>query len=250
MSEPIRAHAQLYPGEIFINLIITLLARMFIDGAGGNQALARQAAAETLESYSSEGGLPEILLAGELIGFGLAALGSLSLSTANDIPIALALRLRNNANACNRSAQNARKALAANRPEPVPAQPPPPEPEPEIDMETLNASIAEAKRQTEDHLASVKATPAPQNPTPASEKAAEDLHYQAEWAASVARIAEETARQTPHPHGSRTPQRPSLDQRPENQLRRLHGRPRAASPARRRPRNINPALKTHQPIRN
>ena len=197
MSDPIRSHAQLYPGEIFINLIVTLLTQMFLAGAGGNQALARQAAAETLESYSPEGGLPDVLLAAELIGFGLAALGSLGLSMANDIPVALALRLRNNANACNRSADNARKALAANRPEPVAAPPPPPEPDPEIDMEALNASIAETKRQTEDHLARVKAAPAPQNPTPASEKAAEDRHYQAEWAASSARIAEETAAKLP-----------------------------------------------------
>ena len=197
MSDPVRSHAQLYPGEIFINLVITLLARMFLEGAGGNQALARQSAAETLESYRTEGGLPDIILAAELIGFGLAALGSLSLSMANDIPVALALRLRNNANACNRSAGNARKALAANRPEPSPAPPPPPEPDPEIDMEAINVSIAETRRQAEAHLARVKAAPAPENPTPASNEAAEERHYQAEWAASAGRIAEETAAKLP-----------------------------------------------------
>jgi hypothetical protein len=101
---PIRA------ADLLMHLITSLLAPMFLGVAGGDINFARMAAIETVTDYraQNQAGLIAVV---QIIAFGLAALGSLSLSMADDISVNMALRLRSNANACNRSAEQNRRAL-------------------------------------------------------------------------------------------------------------------------------------------
>jgi hypothetical protein len=99
-----------------MNLIVALLAPMFLGVAAGDINLARMAAIETVNAYRSRNHADLIAIA-QIIGYGLAALGSLSLSMADDISIAMALRLRGNANALNRSAEQNRRAIRQSLPD-------------------------------------------------------------------------------------------------------------------------------------
>jgi hypothetical protein len=96
---------------VLMNLIVALLAPMFLGVTGGDIDFARMAAVETVNAYRARNRADLIAIA-QIIAFGLAALGSLSLSMADDITVSMALRLRGNANACNRSAEQNRRALA------------------------------------------------------------------------------------------------------------------------------------------
>jgi len=104
------------PSNILMNLIVALLAPMFLGVAAGDINLARMAAIETVNAYRSRNHADLIAIA-QIIGYGLAALGSLSLSMADDISIAMALRLRGNANALNRSAEQNRRAIRQSLPD-------------------------------------------------------------------------------------------------------------------------------------
>jgi hypothetical protein len=57
----------------------------------------------------------DLIAVAQIIGYGLAALGSLSLSMADDLSLSMTLRLRGNANACTRSAEHNRRAIRQNR---------------------------------------------------------------------------------------------------------------------------------------
>jgi hypothetical protein len=106
-----------------MTLIIALLAPMFLGVGEGDVRLARMAATETVNAYRARN-QADLLAVAQIVAFGLAALGSLSLSLADDISLPMMLRLRGNANACNRSAEQNRRALAksqADDPGPHPA---------------------------------------------------------------------------------------------------------------------------------
>jgi hypothetical protein len=96
--------------DILMNLIVTLLAPMFLGVTAGDVALARMAATETVNAYRAQN-LADLIAVAQIIAYGLAALGSLSLSMADDLSLAMTLRLRGNANACTRSAEQNRRAL-------------------------------------------------------------------------------------------------------------------------------------------
>jgi hypothetical protein len=104
-----QAEPPINPSDILQSLLVTLLAPMFFALCAGDIAIARMAALETINGYRARSHVDLILIA-QIIGFGLAALGSLSLSMADDISVSLTLRLRGNANACNRSAEQNRRA--------------------------------------------------------------------------------------------------------------------------------------------
>ena len=114
-AQPIAPHAnlRLHPADVLMNLIVTLLAPMFIAVCGGDIEYARMAATETVNGYRSRDHGDLIAIA-QIIAYGLAALGSLSLSMADDLTIAMTLRLRGNANALNRSAEQNRRAIREN----------------------------------------------------------------------------------------------------------------------------------------
>jgi hypothetical protein len=162
-----------------------LLAPLFLAATNGDLTRARLAAASTIASYCARTNADLIAVA-QIIAFGLTALASLSQSTDPELPLPLALRLRGTANACNRSAEQNRRARAEkpNHPEPVPAPPKPSlaEPRPtERDPAELIAKIAETQQRTADHLASL------------SVEAHQQQHDQATWAAGTAQVAAETA---------------------------------------------------------
>ena len=99
-----------HPSGLLMTLIVALLAPMFLGVTGGDVDLARLAAVETINAYRARNHA-DLIAVVQIIAFGLAALGSLSLSMADDISITMALRLRNNANALNRSAEQNRRVL-------------------------------------------------------------------------------------------------------------------------------------------
>lgn len=65
----------LQPTEILLNLIITLLAPMFLMASGGDLLFARLAALQTINSYLARTKADVISIA-QIIAFGLAALAS------------------------------------------------------------------------------------------------------------------------------------------------------------------------------
>jgi hypothetical protein len=99
-----------HPADILLNLIVTLLAPMFLCASEGDIRFARMAAIETINGYRAQNHAGLIAVA-QIVAFGLAALGSLSLSMADDLSVSMTLRLRGNANALNRSAEQNRRAL-------------------------------------------------------------------------------------------------------------------------------------------
>src|ERR1700733_10588796 len=90
---------RLHPADVLMCLLATLLAPMFVCATAGDIVLARMAAIETINDYRTRNHADLIAVA-QIIGYGLAALGSLSLSMADDISLSMTLRLRGNANAC------------------------------------------------------------------------------------------------------------------------------------------------------
>jgi hypothetical protein len=109
-TEATGSHAPPDPAGVLINLVISLLAPMFLCVTAGDAGMARMAAAETVNAYRVSNHADLIAVA-QIIAFGLAALGSLSLSMADDIALPMTLRLRGNANALNRSAEQNRRLL-------------------------------------------------------------------------------------------------------------------------------------------
>ena len=122
------------PTGLLMNLIIPLLAPIFLGVAEGDVGLARMAAAETVNDYRARNHADLVAIA-QVIACGLAALGSLSLSMADDISLSMTLRLRGNAVALNRSAEQNRRTLREPlRDDPMPYYPAM-TPEPEIPAE-------------------------------------------------------------------------------------------------------------------
>ena len=99
-----------HPMDIMMNVIVAFLAPMFLACSAGNIDYARLAAIETVNAYRARTHADLFSIA-QIIGFGLAALGSLSLSMADNISLTMTLRLRGNAVALNRGAEQNRRAL-------------------------------------------------------------------------------------------------------------------------------------------
>ena len=99
---------------LLVDLIIALLAPMFLWACEGDTALARAAAAEALNAYCAEDNLT-LIRAAKILAFDLATLGSLSLSMSEATSASLALRLRGNAVSLDRAAERNRTALEQDR---------------------------------------------------------------------------------------------------------------------------------------
>ena len=113
-----------HPTNTLMSLIVTLLLPTFLGVTAGDIALAQMAAIETINDYRARNNT-DLLAIAQIIACGLAALGSLSLSMADEISLSMTLRLRGNAVALNRSAEQNRRALAKTT-GPAPYQPEPP----------------------------------------------------------------------------------------------------------------------------
>jgi hypothetical protein len=96
--------------DVFINLIVAFLAPMFLSVAGGDINFARAAAIETINAFRVRSNA-DLLSVAQIIAFGLAALGSLSLSMADDLSTSMVIRLRANAVSANRASEQCRRAL-------------------------------------------------------------------------------------------------------------------------------------------
>ncbi len=158
MTQPITSRsdteddATLQPADVLIGALVALLAPMFLLGADGRPGLAEMAALETIRSYSVRNHASLIKIA-NIIAFGLATLGSLSLSMQDDFPITLVLQLRSNANALDRSAARNERAVDAGHPVA-------PAPEPRrgfAEAAAVHADVSEASRQAAEVRASAQA---------------------------------------------------------------------------------------------
>ena len=102
--------AFLRPSDLLLNLVVSIVAPIFLRGTGGDADLARMAAIEALNTYRVRN-FAELIAIAQIIAYGLAALDSLTLSFGEDLPLSMVLRLRGNSNALNRSAEQNRRAM-------------------------------------------------------------------------------------------------------------------------------------------
>src|SRR3954447_26048573 len=131
------------------DIIVAFLTPMFLWSCDSDPGLARLAAAETLNEFGITGHRG-LITAARIIAFELAALRSLSLSMADDIPPTLALRLRGNANSLDRAAERNRRALEDDQ-RAAKAIP--------VDVEAVAASVAETQKLIRTATAHMQATP-------------------------------------------------------------------------------------------
>jgi hypothetical protein len=173
----------LHPSGFLMSLIIALLAPMFLGVTGGDVGLAQMAAIETVNDYRARNNAGLVAVA-QIIAFGLAALGSLSLSMADDISLSMTLRLRGNANACNRSAEQNRRTLTGNQASdhsPAEAEP---EAEPEPGAFLSSAAAQELAAESDRRLqppSTVKTAP----PQPSAPQTTAEKRNQAMWAIAM-----------------------------------------------------------------
>jgi len=93
-----------------LETILTHLATLFLTGAAGDTAAARQAAAQMLAAYRPENEA-ELRLAAGIIGFSFHALEALSQATGPDMSLTRVLRLRGSAVSLSRESAKAERRL-------------------------------------------------------------------------------------------------------------------------------------------
>jgi hypothetical protein len=121
--------ADLFSAAILETVLIRLAA-LFLTGAGGDITAARQAALQMLGAYRPETE-DELLLAANIIGFGLHALEALGQASTPDLSLTRVLRLRGSAVSLSREAAKAQRRLDQPQkarpqemsPQPIPAPP-------------------------------------------------------------------------------------------------------------------------------
>ena len=96
-----------------MNLVVTILAPIFLGVTGGDIGLARMAAVETIDDFRARNHM-DLIAVTQLIVNGLAAVDSLSRSMADDLSLSMTLRLRGNAISLNRAVEQNRRALRQN----------------------------------------------------------------------------------------------------------------------------------------
>ena len=100
----------IHPSDILLNVVVSLLAPMFMAAAGNQAHLARMAAIEAVNAYRARTSADLIAVA-HIVSFGLAAVSALGLAMADNLSLSMTLRLRGNANALSRVAERNRRAL-------------------------------------------------------------------------------------------------------------------------------------------
>jgi len=112
-AEPQRqdnAEIPTHPSDILVELVVGVLAPLFMAGCSGDLNFARLAAIETINAYQAKT-QAELVMIAQIIGFGLAAMDNLRLSMDPGLSLSMKLRLRGGANALNRAAQQNVRAL-------------------------------------------------------------------------------------------------------------------------------------------
>jgi hypothetical protein len=199
----------LHPTDILMSLIIALLAPMFLAVSGGNINYARMAAIETVNAYRIRNNA-DLLLVAQIVAFGFAALGSLSLAMADNLSLSMTLRLRANANACHRSAEQNRRALNASAPDTATTPfEPPAEPDEDHDEAAVIAGVAAAQKLVAEAQARMQTEAAPiaHPATPAQTLAATqavaapmtaEQQWQSMWASAAVNVAAEFTADLPN----------------------------------------------------
>jgi hypothetical protein len=149
------------PDTNLANLVLALLAPMFLWSTAGDIRLAYTAAAQTLNEYRVANRLSLVTVA-KIVAFDIATLSSLSLSMYEDVSMSLALRLRGNANSLDRSAERNRRLLELqSRADPA-----------ENSENSVEAAIAEVQRMVRDAKACTHASAPAAETQPDAEPAA------------------------------------------------------------------------------
>jgi hypothetical protein len=185
------------PLDVLLNLVVILLAPVFLGVTNGDVSLARMAALETINDYRARNSA-DLIAVGQIVMFGLAAMGSLSLSMADELPLSMTLRLRGNAVSCNRASEQNRRArskILADQPQTEPPTPqaeaPIPEltaePEPFLSAEAFALLAAEAQARIDGpDIFDLAPTP-----TPAETRTPEEKRHQRMWSIVMAKEASE-----------------------------------------------------------
>jgi hypothetical protein len=192
------------PSDLLIEFVLSLIVPLLMTGCIVDIALARLAALETIAAYKARG-QGELVTIAQIVGFALAALDNLRLSTAADLSLTMKLRLRGNANALNRASQRA--SIALQRPSlgaDAPAGPPsivelaPDGADPLVAEAAVLASLdatRAALRQAEECLLSDRAVgdKAPSVPAPRDQATAPDAERRRKlmWASAMTDVAAE-----------------------------------------------------------
>lgn len=155
----------LHPAQILLAVLLSLLTPLFLTECSGDTELARATAMDAISAYRARH-QADLLAISQIIAFGVAALSSLNLSNAPDVPLPLVVRLRANAVALNRAAEQNRRTLynhgRRTGPEPTADIPFGPA---ELAFEAAAlAKLAEAQKL----MAAAQAEPAPMSPPPAA----------------------------------------------------------------------------------
>jgi hypothetical protein len=108
--------------DLMTEFILGLIAPLLMTAGIADMAQARLAVLETITAYKALG-QGELVTVAQIVGFALASLDTLRLSTAPDLSLSMILRLRGNANALNRSAQQNNRVLDKQRQDNPPDQP-------------------------------------------------------------------------------------------------------------------------------
>jgi len=174
-----------YPADTLVNLILALLAPMFLWSTEGNLRLAYTAAAQTVNEYRITNRLSLFTVA-KVIAFDIATLSSLSLSMYEDVSMLLALRLRGNANSTDRSGERNRRVLEAAR-QTAPAAEPIEVPIARAEQMARDATVRlHADRPVDAEPAAVPVTGAAIPASPAT-----DDQRRPAWAGAMTAVAEE-----------------------------------------------------------
>jgi hypothetical protein len=119
-----------------LETILARLAALFLTGANGDTAAARQAALQMLAAYHPKTE-DELRLAANIVCFSFQALEALSQAAAPDLPLTRVLRLRSGAVSLSRESARAERRLSQlqnPRQQPIqPQQPEPAQPAPKIE---------------------------------------------------------------------------------------------------------------------
>jgi hypothetical protein len=99
-----------FPAAI-LETILAGVAMLFLTGAGGDMAAARQAASQMLNAYHPENE-NELRVAANIVSFSFQALEALSQAAAPDLPLTRILRLRSGAVSLSREGARAEGRLA------------------------------------------------------------------------------------------------------------------------------------------
>ncbi|MDR3532582.1 MAG: hypothetical protein P4L90_18765 [Rhodopila sp.] len=204
-----------HPADVLMNLIVAILAPMFLTASGGDILFARMAALQTVNAYRARTEA-DLLAVAHIVAFGLAALGSLSLSMADNLSLSMTLRLRGNAVALNRAAEQNRRALKESRPDNATSanDQPAPELDEDFDEAAVVASVAAAQKRAAETQARMRnaepavdqppipapapiAAPPAAAPTAAAPMTAE-RQRQARWAAAMTDVAAEYTADIPN----------------------------------------------------